>query len=320
MAGQYLIGIDIGGTKIAALAIDREGRIYARAREPLESSSARAPISQAARLARAAARQAALSWGEIAAVGVVIPGLADPEAGTAWAPNIPGWDHVAVRQPLAEALQAPVFIESDRSGYVLGERWLGAARGVDNVVFLAVGTGIGAGILADGKLYRGAHLLAGAVGWFVLTRIWKKEHRLKGCMEAEAAGPALARRARQLLERGAPSRMRELVDGDLEKITAETVVEAARRGDAPALGIIRAAAHFLGMGVANIISILDPEMVVIGGGLAQAGELLLEPLRRTALERAQPLAAKKVKIEASRLGGDAGAIGAAAIALYHIGA
>lgn len=316
MAGQYLIGIDIGGTKIAALAIDREGHIYARAREPLESSSACAPISQAARLARAAARQAALSWGEIAAVGVVIPGLADPEAGTAWAPNIPGWDQIAVRQPLAEALQAPVFIESDRSGYVLGERWLGAARGVDNVVFLAVGTGI----VADGKLYRGAHLLAGAVGWFVLTRIWKKEHRLKGCMEAEAAGPALARRARQLLERGAPSRMRELVDGDLGKITAETVVEAARRGDAPALGIIRAAAHFLGMGVANIISILDPEMVVIGGGLAQAGELLLEPLRRTALERAQPLAAKKVKIEASRLGGDAGAIGAAAIALYHIGA
>jgi glucokinase len=206
-----------------------------------------------------------------------------------------GWDQVPLREALEARLPVPVVIDSDRAAYVLGEQWLGAARGLSEVVFLAVGTGIGAGIITNGQLCRGAGGIAGAVGWFALDPRKQETYRQMGCFEAEAAGPAVARRA------GAS--------------TAEAVVEAARRNDGTARRVLAETAAWLAMGVANIVSILNPQMIVLGGGLMQAGDLLVDALRREMLEWAQPLAARQVRIELTQLGEDAGLLGAARLAL-----
>jgi len=216
----------------------------------------------------------------------------------AWAPNLWGWDEVPLRRALEERISVPLAIDSDRSGCVLGEQWLGAARGLGDVVFVAVGTGIGVGILAGGRLIRGAHGIAGAAGWFALDPRWKRIYGQVGCWEAEASGPAVARRAGEA--------------------AAETVAEAARRGDSKALQVLEDTAEYLAMGLANILSLLNPEMIVLGGGLMQAGDLLLEPVRRRMVRWAQPVAMKRTRIELTQLGGNAGLLGAARLAFLRL--
>ncbi|MGC8794973.1 MAG: ROK family protein, partial [Bryobacteraceae bacterium] len=226
--------------------------------------------------------------------GVALPGIYWPGRGVAWAPNLWGRQEVPLLAVLAPRLRWPLALDSDRAAYVLGEQWKGVAQGSQDVVYLAAGTGIGAGILCGGRLCRGASGIAGAVGWFALTPEWKPVYAERGCLEAEAAGPAVARRL------GAPG--------------AESVVQAARAGDPAALRALDETARWLGMAVANLISALDPEIVVLGGGLMSAGDLLLEPVRREARRWAQPVAAARVRIELTALGEDAGVIGAARLA------
>jgi glucokinase len=286
-----VVAIDLGGTKLAAALVDSRGTIGAKLKLPVEKESPQKSIQQ---ICEVAARIAP-SWEQVRAIGVAVPGIYFAETGHAWAPNLWGWDQVPLRDALASRFPVPVVIDSDRAAYVLGEQWLGAARGLSEVVFLAVGTGIGAGIITNGQLCRGAGGIAGAVGWFALDPRKKEIYKQIGCFEAEAAGPAVARRA------GAS--------------TAEAVVEAARQNDAAACRVLEETAAWLAMGVANIVSILNPQMIVLGGGLMQAGDLLLEPLRREVLEWAQPLAARQVRIEMTQLGEDAGLLGAARLAL-----
>lgn len=288
---SYVLAADLGGTKIAVAAVDAGGRILARRKAPIEKQNVEATADQAARLSAEILAEADLQLTSLLGFGVAVPGIYWPSTGTAWAPNLWGHDEVPLAEALGARLPLRTVIDSDRSAYVLGEQWVGAAMGLRDVVFLAVGTGIGAGIMTGGKLCRGAAGIAGAVGWFALTPVWREQYRTLGCFEAEAAGPALARRA------GAAS--------------AEAVVAAARAGDAAALRAIEDTAGWIAMGVANIISLLNPEMIVLGGGLMQAGDLLLERIRRQAAAWAQPLAARQVRIELTRLGEDAGLLGAA---------
>ena len=242
-------------------------------------------------------RAAGLAWGDVRAAGLVVPGIYNPATGRAWAPNLWGPDEVPLREALVPRLPVPVVIDSDRSGYVLGEQWQGAARGCRDVVFLAVGTGIGAGILSDGRLVRGSGGIAGAVGWFALDPRWCDDYGRMGSFEAEAAGPALARR--------------------LGAASAEQVAEAARRGDPAARRAVDETVEWLAMGVANLISALNPQVVVLGGGLMQAADLFLEPVRHAVRRWAQPLAAPQCRIELTRLGEDAALFGAARLALLE---
>jgi glucokinase len=223
-----------------------------------------------------------------------VPGLYEPRTGRAWAPNLWGDAEVALRDGLARQIQAPLTIDSDRTGYVLGEHWLGAARGASDAVFLAVGTGIGAGILANGRLVRGAGGVAGAVGWLAIDPRWQPLFGEVGCFEAQAAGPALARRGRAS--------------------TAEEVVEAARSGDPTALQAVAETVEVLAMGIAGLVSVLNPEVVVLGGGVMQAHDLFLEPIRAAVRRWAQPFAARHCRIEPTSLGEDAGVLGAARLA------
>jgi glucokinase len=290
-----VIAVDLGGTKLSAALVDAAGEVSHRVKIPVTSGDIRATVDQVARVVEEVLHASGISRERVRAIGVIVPGIYFASTGEAWAPNLWGHANVPLRAELERELRIPVKIDSDRAGCVTGERWLGAARGSNDVVFLAVGTGIGAGIISGGRLVRGAADISGAVGWFALNPQWREVYRDTGCWEAEAAGPALARRL------GASS--------------AEDVVARARHGEAAATQAMEQAAMYLGMGIANIVSILNPEIIVLGGGLMQAADLFLEPIRRTVAQWAQPVAAKQVRIEMTQLGEDAGLLGAARLAL-----
>lgn len=294
---EYAIAVDIGGTKLATAIIDDEGEIKEKLKVPVKKTTAQESVRQIVETVREVLGAAGAGWTDIAAAGVAVPGIYFAGSGTVWAPNLPGWDRFPLRRELEAEIPAPVVVDSDRAAYVYGEQWLGVARGLSDVVFVAVGTGIGAGVITGGRLCRGASDIAGSVGWFALNPQRQELYRKVGCWEAEAAGPAIARRA------GAES--------------AEAAVAAARSGDPAARRALEEAAAYLGMGIANIVSILNPEMVVLGGGLMQSADLLIERIRREVLEWAQPAAAKQVRLEVTKLGEDAGLLGAARLALLE---
>jgi glucokinase len=279
-----VLAIDLGGTKTAIAHVDDSGRIFDRQTLPSPNSfdASVAQIVAASDGARA--------------VGLIVPGIYTPSTGRAWCPNLWGIDEVPLLDTLKDRLQGTIAVDSDRSGYVLGEAWLGAGRGLQDVVFVAIGTGIGAGILSEGRVVRGAHGIAGAVGWFALDAEWDDAYRHCGCWESNAAGPGVARLA--------------------ARPDAKDVVSAARSGDRAALAVLDRAAHFTAMGIANLISSLNPEAVVLGGGLmVGAADLLLDRIRSEIPRWAQPIAAARCRIELTQLGEDAGLLGAARLAL-----
>ncbi len=309
-----VIGVDIGGTKLAVAAVDEDGRVLAHAKAPIRKESLAASVDQIAAVAGQVVASAGLDWSAVSGAGACIPGIYYAATGNAWTPNLWGWDQVPLRSELSARLPVPVTIDSDRAAYVLGEQWLGVAQGLNDVVFLAIGTGIGAGILSDGRIIRGASDIAGSVGWFALSPEQKEIYARTGCFESEAAGPGVARRMMERIAAGEKSLAAELAGGCAEAITAETVAAAARLRDAAALAVLDETARWIAMGVANLISALNPRMVVLGGGLMQAGDLMIDAIRRAVLDWAQPVAARDTRIELSRLGENAGLMGAARLA------
>jgi len=307
--------VDIGGTKIASALFTRDGEISAGTKTAIDKSGGDAAAAQVATAIGALAGAATAAGGRLLAVGLCVPGIAYLGTGRVWAPNIPGWD----QYPLLEKLRAPegqspagtvpIILESDRSACVAGEAWKGAAAGASDAVFLAVGTGNAAGIIAGGRVIHGHEDIAGAVGWFALDPDFQPEYAAMGSFEAEASGDSVARKARARLAGGTPSILLDLAHGSIGAVTAETVAAAARRRDPLALDVVADVVTYLGMGVANIVSILNPEVVVLGGGLFQAADLFLEPVRREFKRWAQPLAARSVRIELSTLGEQGGLYG-----------
>jgi glucokinase len=290
-----VLAVDLGGTKASFAVVGGDGAVLARVKVPSREGSHAVSFDALAEAAASAVRAAGTDWSAISAAGVVVPGIYSIATGRAWAPNLWGPDEVPLRTELARRLPIPVVIDSDRSGCVLGEQWKGAARGCTDVVFLAVGTGIGAGILSHGRLVRGHGGIAGAVGWLALSPQWREEFARVGALEAEAAGPAFARRA--------------------GRATAEEAAEAARRGDRAARRAVDETVEWLAMGVASLIGLLNPQLVVLGGGLMQATDLFIAPVRAAVRRWAQPLAAPLCRIELTQLGEDAALLGAARLAL-----
>ncbi len=291
---QAVLAFDVGGTKIASGLVSRDGELLACRKNPVVKSDFRATLRQLREEAEGCLAAAGMGWNGVRAAGVIVPGIAGGDAGMAWAPNLWGDVEVPLAAELARLLPVTTAIEGDRSGYVLGEQWLGAARGMEDAVFVAIGTGIGVGILAASQVIRGATGSAGAAGWMALSPVFRDEYARLGCWEAEASGPALARKA------GLP--------------TAEEAVAAARRGDARARAAVEDVCVWLAMGVANLISLLNPQIIVLGGGLMAAGDLFLEAVRNGVRRWAQPRATLLTRIELSALGERAGLFGAAKLA------
>ena len=300
---------DLGGTKCSAAVVDRNGRIARSRTVRVNASSPAAPILQICELARqfTGGQKPATAF---AAAAVAVPGLVRPN-GTVWAPNLPGWNRVPLARRLKQSLGIPVTVERDRNAAILGESWLGAARGKSDAILLTIGTGIGAGILSGGRIVRGAHELSGCAGWMTITREDVPTAAGAGELESLTAGPRIARAARDRLLQGASSSLSRL---DPSHITARDVAAAARAHDPLAVDLFEKAGRFLGFAVANLVSLFDPEIVILGGGMAGAADLYLESLKQAMFERAQPLSAKLVKIKVSRLGSKANLLGCARLA------
>jgi len=258
MGANCVLAVDLGGTKLAAALVDRKGKLLQRKSVTVDRSSSLAPVKQILELALGLAGGNSVKR-RVAAAGVAVPGLVRRD-GTVWAPNLPGWKRMALARRLHRALGVPVVVESDRNAAMLGEAWRGAARGKNDAIVLMLGTGIGAGILSGGRLVRGAHELSGCAGWMVVTDEPGPEAQPVGQLEALAAGPAIASAAKNALARGIGGLLKDI---PAEKISAYDVAEAARRGDAVSIEVYLEAGRLLGYGVANLVSLFDPEIVVI---------------------------------------------------------
>jgi glucokinase len=296
-----IIALDLGGTKLASgLFVADEptpkaGKAVKLARRQGEAVGA-LMTSEVHRLRRLA-RSRRL---EVKAVGVSVPGIVDPRNGSVWAPNIPGWERFPLRQRLrAGNPDLGILIDSDRTASILGEAWQGAARGCRDAVFVAVGTGIGAGILADGRVLRGAQGIAGAIGWLALDRPFKPDYVPCGCFEHHASGAGLANLANAK--------------------SGREVFARYARGDATAKKVLRQAIEFWGMAAANLVSLFNPEKVIFGGGVFGPGAKFIDAISAEARRWAQPVSIRHVTFEVSKLGPQAALYGAAYLALRRAG-
>ena len=305
--------VDLGGTKCTAAVVDRRGRIRSKRTVAIDLRSSNAPVLQIIHLAEELAGPRPLKRAFVAA-GVAVPGLVRP-SGTVWAPNLPGWERMPLSSRLKRSLGIPVVVESDRNAAIVGESWRGAARGKSDAIVFMIGTGIGAGILSGGRILRGAHELSGCAGWLTITEAKTAPAAGLGELEWLAAGPAIARAAKELLEAGKKSILSQV---DVSTITAHEVAAAAHKGDRVAVEVFRRTGSILGYGIANIVSLLDPQVIVLGGGLAVVADLYLDSLRNAMLQRAQPLSAAQVKVVVSRLGEKANLLGCARLAFQHV--
>ena len=306
---RKVLAVDLGGTKCSAAVVDRSGRILSSRTVPVDLASASAPVLQIIKLAHELAADDRPKKA-FSSAAIAVPGLVRRN-GTVWAPNLPGWERIPLASRLKRALGIPVVVESDRNAAVLGECWRGAGRSKTDVVVLMIGTGIGAGIVSGGRLLRGAHELSGCAGWLTVTREQLPNVAGLGELEFLAAGPGIAGAAQQRLRKGEQSSLSRF---DLSKITAHEVAAAAREGDRLAMEVFATVGKFLGYGVANMVSLLDPQVVVLGGGLAAVADLYIDSLRAAMMERAQPLAVKEVKVVVSKLADKATLLGSACLA------
>jgi glucokinase len=316
-AASCIIGVDLGGTKLLAGAAGEDLSVHHRAYRPalgLETGELLDMCVEAVEEARAAAP------GEVRAVGFGIPCLMDQERGMAvLAVNLPLID-VPFRDIMAERLGLPVLVDNDATCAAIAEHRMGAARGASEAVVLTLGTGIGGGLILRGEVYRGAVGAAAELGHMVVDLDGPRcqgNCPNRGCLEAVASGTALGREARRLAAERPESGLGVALAGGRE-ITGPLITELAHDGDDAAREAIATIGRALGVGIASYVNIFNPEVVVIGGGVIAAGELLLEPARQEMLRRALPPSRDQVRVVPARFGTEAGMIGAAALALDSV--
>ncbi len=316
---QLFVGVDLGGTNIVVGAMSDDGsQQFGMHSEPTRSAEGADRVME--RMAgmvenaiRTTMRETGVPRDAFKGVGIGAPGPLDREKGIVKvAPNLK-WYDVPLRDRMSELTGLPAAIDNDANCATYGEWWIGAARGGRNVVGLTIGTGIGGGLILDGKLYHGSSDMAGELGHITIDQNGRRcGCGNYGCLEAYASGPAIADRAREALDADGGSILLELVDHDASRITAQTVYDASSRGDLVARDVVRDTARFLGTGVANLLNIFNPDVVVIAGGVTQAGEALFEPLNAEVRRRAFRPAVDACRIVPGQLPGNAGVVGAVA--------
>ncbi|MBI4544646.1 MAG: ROK family protein [Gemmatimonadetes bacterium] len=316
---KWIVGVDLGGTNVVVGVLPiNGGHVLALHSQPTEAArGAKFVVDRIVGLVEQAIAEVlaehAGSRQEFAGVGIGSPGPLDRQTGTVInTPNL-GWRNFPLRDLIANAVHLPATLDNDANCATYGEWWLGVGRDVDTLVGLTLGTGIGGGIVLNGKIFHGVSDAAGEIGHMTIDSTGRKcKCGNYGCLEAYASGPAIAARAIEGIEAGAETMLPDLVNGRLEDITAATVYEAAVLGDPYADEIMKETAKFLGAGVANIINVLNPAMVVIAGGVTRAGDHLFVPLRAEVRRRAFRSAEEACQIVSGRLPGTAGVVGAVA--------
>lgn len=314
MSARRAVGIDIGGTKIAALRLTSDGSVDVSKVFPTPASD------QEAALPAIDAAVATVIDDEVVAIGIGMAGLIDVRTGVLlMTPNLV-WRNLPLAEHVRATFGVPVTVDNDATAAAWAESRLGASRGHDHSLFVGVGTGIGGGIVADGRIVRGAHGLAGEIGHVIVEPDGPQcGCGNRGCWEQVASGLAIARAGGRAVEDHPNSAIARLAGGDPARVTGALVTEAASTGDAVAVRIFAEVGRRLGEGVAGLVNILDPEIVVIGGGASEAGEILLAPLRIAFAASLEGVDVRpEVPIVPASLGNDAGAIGAALIALEAV--
>lgn len=253
----------------------------------------------------------------VQSIGISVPGISNQKTGLVWAPNIPGWEKYPLREEIRKISQdIPLIIDSDRACYILGECWKGAAQGCKDAIYLAVGTGIGAGILINGEFLRGAHDIAGSIGWMALERPYRGKYSECGCFESSASGAGIARLAKELLL-NAKDYQGLLKNKPTNDITAYAIFQAYDQQDIIAKEVIAQCIERWGMAIANLVSLFNPEKIILGGGGFGPAARFIPLIRAQASRWAQPISMKQVIIEPSQLGSDAGIYGAAWLAMQN---
>jgi len=315
---QFVVGVHVGVRRTTVVVADAQGTEVGRMQWPTPKRKPAELLSKLATNITAALKEAGVPAKRLAAVGVCVPGLVDFDAGVCLlAPNL-GWKDVDIRTPLEAVLKVPVFVHNTAQAAAVAENLEGAGQGSNNMVLLYVGSGIGAGIVSDGRLFHGAGGIAGEVGHCTMVGATERCNCGKiGCLETVATGPAIVAAAQKALAGGAKSSLSALAGGNGKNLTAEAVAQAAAEGDKLALQILSNTGRQLGIAASWLVNMLNPELLVIGGGLAEAGEPLIGSLRETVQELALPQAARRVAITTSALGQDAEPRGAVLLALQY---
>lgn len=300
-----VVGIDLGATKLALAVFTEEGDLLERQEALIRDRDVGEVIEQI--IGETLSR----SNVDVKGVGMCVPGIYYPDTGRVWAPNIPGWEDFPLLDVLREVVGdgVRVRVESDRACFILGEIWKGAAQGCTDAVFMAVGTGIGAGIVSGGRIINGTRGIAGAIGWMALDRPYREGYETYGCFEYFASGDGLARAAEFFRD--------DAYDGPLRQgdgVDARRVFQAYADGDELAARVIDYAVAFWGTATANLVSLLNPQKIIFGGGVFGPGTDFLDRIEAEARRWAQPISMKMVTLEASKLGSDAALYGAARLA------
>lgn len=297
------IGVDIGGTKIAGALFDGNGNILYSATQLLNGREGNLVGDLITELCSQILEVNGILDSDSLNIGLCVPGIAYSKTGTVWAPNIPGWEAFPLKDVVLKRFQnSKVTIESDRTCYILGEVLRGAAKGCENAIFLAVGTGIGAGILIDGKILHGASDIVGATGWMALKPPYTNDYDTCGCFESYASGSGIALQASKITGR---------------EVSTREVFEAYDKGEEFAVKVITDAIEMWGMAAANFVSLFNPEMIVFGGGVFGPASALIEKIYIESCKWAQPISIKQCKFVATELESMTGLYGAGAIAIKN---
>ncbi|MGM0470861.1 MAG: ROK family protein [Bacillota bacterium] len=317
MVEEYVVGIDLGGTKILTAMADLEGRLLATTKLPTKPmDGVEAVIQRMVESVNQVLSDVGISPSEVINVGVGCPGPLNTESGLIYfAPNL-GWREVNLKQLLESELELEVIIENDANAAALGSKWFGVGQDYSDLIYLTVSTGIGSGIIINDQLYHGANDSAGEVGHMIVDPRSDVECNCgnRGCWEVLASGTALARLGRKAAQRDSTSLLNRLVD-DVTQIDGAVVTQAARQGDDVACKIVEQVVDYLSIGVANLINLLNPDLIVCGGGVLAAKELILPPLRSKVATRVVSTERQAVQLVSTELGSEIGVRGAIAKAL-----
>ena len=310
-----VLGIDLGGTKLSLAIFTEDGKILRRESTTLDRRKGKEVghliINEIEKILTSHDKQ-----GYIQSIGIAVPGISRHKTGTVWAPNISGWEDYPLLEEVKQfARQIPVIIDSDRACYISGELWKGNAQGCKDAIFLAVGTGIGAGILINGEILRGD--ISGAIGWMALDRPFDEKYFSCGCFEYNASGEGIARVAKEFLLKYSEHNS-ELQKKLPAEITAHDVFQAYEKNDIVAKAVLEHCIGFWGMAVANLVSIFNPEKIILGGGVFGPAIQFISAIRDEAIKWAQPISMSQVELISSKLGSDAGLYGAGFLALKEL--
>ncbi|MFA6335348.1 MAG: ROK family protein [Bacteroidales bacterium] len=311
------IGLDLGGTKISGALFMESNTILIQETLLLEGREGKDVAELIFSLCEKLIELGSIKAENEKSIGICIPGIAYSKTGNVWAPNIPGWENYPLRDEFKRHFpHSRVIIESDRTCYILGETSQGVAKGISNAIFMAVGTGIGAGILVDGRVLHGVSDIVGATGWMALQPPYSSDYDQCGCFETYASGTGIALQAKNLVKQH-PQYKGKLSEIPADQITAREVFDSLKSNDPIALQVIDKAIEMWGMASANFVSLFNPEMVIFGGGIFGPAAEFIDRIYIEAQKWAQPISIKQCKFAATQLPNLAGLYGAGAIAIIN---